>query len=346
MACCYRNQGTRHMTWSKIPVANVSSADASEKTLRQREATIKQLKEAISGGTAESVFAQDAHSLKVRSKDEKNELLKEAGCAPKTLPDDVRLAIKADLQLPWSGLRKLTRYMKGAGVPIESEHRMRDKIKASLPFDLECREELLVEKSGTLKMCPVASFADLKGIILHYIHLNEDARTHEVWVKIGGDFGDESFKFCFQIANVVHPNSTDNTVPFLIFKAKDNASNLDTLLKAYHSQIKELASGKVTWKGRVVNLYLFVDYEFMCKVYGISGASGVRSCLFCLATKTDMQTADSSLQQRRTLEQLAGDNARFQEAGSILAQAKNFHNVTGRPLSRFRSIRSAFQSCT
>ena len=33
----------------------------------------------------------------------------------------------------------------------------------------------------------------------------------EIWVKIGGDKGGGSFKMSFQICNVSHPNSVENT---------------------------------------------------------------------------------------------------------------------------------------
>ncbi len=47
-----------------------------------------------------------------------------------------------------------------------------------------------------------------------------------IWVKIGGDKGGGSFKMAFQICNVLHPNSPDNTGVFCAFEAPDNRTNL------------------------------------------------------------------------------------------------------------------------
>ena len=48
----------------------------------------------------------------------------------------------------------------------------------------------------------------------------------QIWVKIGGDHGGNSFKLCLQIANVKSPNSRDNTFIITMFNGKDTAENL------------------------------------------------------------------------------------------------------------------------
>lgn len=83
----------------------------------------------------------------------------------------------------------------------------------------------MINKSGAVCLCPVAAFSNLKGLIFHYLDLNESAGMldwrdgaipdSEVWVKLGGDHGGQSFKFCFQIVNVSHPNALQNTILFL-----------------------------------------------------------------------------------------------------------------------------------
>ena len=42
----------------------------------------------------------------------------------------------------------------------------------------------------------------------------------ELWIKIGGDTGGESFKKNFQIVNVKSPHSPQNTCVFAIFEAR------------------------------------------------------------------------------------------------------------------------------
>ena len=44
----------------------------------------------------------------------------------------------------------------------------------------------------------------------------------EIWVKVGGDHGGESFKLMLQIANTSMPNSKNNTFLLLTIDAKDS----------------------------------------------------------------------------------------------------------------------------
>ena len=64
--------------------------------------------------------------------------------------------------------------------------------------------------------------------------------SEEIWLKIGGDKGGGSFKMSLQIANVLHPNSTLNTVVFCAFEASDTTSNLHIALDRYTQQVKDL----------------------------------------------------------------------------------------------------------
>ena len=72
-------------------------------------------------------------------------------------------------------------------------------------------------------------------------------KDNEIHVKIGGDHGGGSFKLSYQIANVSHPNSTDNTVVFSIFEAKDYRSNIKIGLTRFREQINALQTMKWRW---------------------------------------------------------------------------------------------------
>ena len=65
-------------------------------------------------------------------------------------------------------------------------------------------------------------------------------------MKIGGDPGGGSLKMSYQIANVQNSNSTDNTIVFSIFEAKDYPSNINIGLTRFREQVKALQS--MTWK--------------------------------------------------------------------------------------------------
>ena len=69
-------------------------------------------------------------------------------------------------------------------------------------------------------------------------------KDNEIRVKIGGDHGGSSFKLSYQISNVSHPNSTDNTVVFSIFEAKDYRNNVKIGLTRFQEQINALQTMK------------------------------------------------------------------------------------------------------
>lgn len=59
----------------------------------------------------------------------------------------------------------------------------------------------------------------------------------EVHIKIGGDHGGRSFKACYEICNILHPNSKNNTVIFSLFEAKDYRTNLRAGLTKFKNQV-------------------------------------------------------------------------------------------------------------
>ena len=115
----------------------------------------------------------------------------------------------------------------------------------------------------------------------------------EYWIKLGGDKGRGSFKFNIQVVNAVHPNSIKNTALLSVFMADDSTINLHTALDMYREHVKEVQgmrvglvckrftrvpiSTTITCSSRKVRLFLAGDYEFLCKLYGLSGASGMHN---------------------------------------------------------------------
>jgi hypothetical protein len=49
---------------------------------------------------------------------------------------------------------------------------------------------------------------------------------NEVWLKLGGDKREGTFKAKFQIVNVAAPNSVQNTCVFCCFAADDSITNI------------------------------------------------------------------------------------------------------------------------
>ena len=102
-------------------------------------------------------------------------------------------------------------------------------------------------------------------------------------------------KMNFQIANCLHPNSPINTVVFAAFEVPDSKSNLHVAMDRYKSEVEALKT--LTWRyshicnnikkcntkltilnsvGKEFSIRVFLsgDYEFLCHMYGLSGASG------------------------------------------------------------------------
>eukprot|EP00117_Sycon_ciliatum_P046983 scpid49621/ scgid33600/ len=298
--------GGQPITWVRQTSARVSSASVSERTLRRRRAELERAREAVCGGK-EGSFAQQVHETHTLPSAERDSLLKSAGVFPPSSTESgVGLAIKADLNLPWAGLRKLQRWLKLFRVPIESEGSMRKRLDEDLPFDILAEELPLQARSGEVVMSPVVRFDSLVRVVLHYLDMYESVGQltwrdgaipdDEVWVKVGGDHGGKSFKMMFQIANLDHPNSLHNTIPFLVFTGKDLNSNLETTFNLFENQFQEL--GATVWKDKKTRLVLFGDYEFLSLSYGLSGPAGEHSCIYCRASKADMQLPHAPFAER------------------------------------------------
>ncbi|XP_067667443.1 uncharacterized protein [Haliotis asinina] len=173
------------------------------------------------------------------------------------------------------------------------------------------------------------NYHDSGQLTWHSQHIPED----EIWLKIGGDHGGGSLKLSLQIANLSRPNSKHNTVIFNIFEAKDTRKNLEIALSPYCEQFKQL-NGQ-TWHGKHLRIFLFGDYDFLSKVYGISGAAAKFPCLWCHASKFQIQKDPESREyvEGRTLKTLKRDHRQFVEKGQgKIENAGAYHNAIHQPL--------------
>ena len=325
-------------TYTRITVADISSADASRKTTDRRSGEMKNIAWSVCGGD-EGATAQEVAGLQRMSKKEQDKLLIEAGIGAKTPEAGTALAIKADLNLPWLKLRKLRRWLKGFNVHLQSEQGIRQFIATKLPA-YTAEKIPMVNGQGEVQLTNCVYFLDLVAIVMHYLDWydakglltwHEGATPDDqIWVKIGGDHGGGMFKFCLQIANVTHPNSITRTIPIIVFSEKDSPANLETAMGRYRQQVTNLLTEQ-TWHGKSFDVFLFGDYEYQTNMFGLSGARGQRPCLHCLLTRKDIgQPKDQRPAANtvpRNLGQLAHDLEQFQAAGSVHQNAKLSNNV-------------------
>ena len=74
---------------------------------------------------------------------------------------------------------------------------------------------------------------------------NGKIQKDKLFVKIGGDHGQGSMKFEFQLANVIKPNSSKKTVVFAIYEGKGTRNNLQTVLQHHADSLRELTALKL-----------------------------------------------------------------------------------------------------
>ena len=131
-----------------------------------------------------------------------------------------------------------------------------------------------------------------------------------------------------QIGNLKNANSKHNTCLLILAECKDTPDNLRRLLDPYRDQIEQMKTR--TWRDKHFRLFLFGDYDCLVKPYGQSGAQGVHPCLYCTASKSQIQTPkrfnEGNITQR-TLLQMQADYKKFRRTGKKKQKAKMYNNV-------------------
>ena len=127
----------------------------------------------------------------------------------------------------------------------------------------------------------------------------------------GGDHGKNSLKFTLQIANIERPNARQNTVVIAIAAVRDSHENIVRFLKGgLEDELTALQSH--SWRDKTIKVFLNGDYDFLCKIYGLSGPQGTYTCLWCLMPRRDMHK-HSDMCQLRSLHSLLADNKTFMD---------------------------------
>eukprot|EP00117_Sycon_ciliatum_P000806 scpid26705/ scgid6721/ E3 ubiquitin-protein ligase NRDP1; RING finger protein 41 len=325
----------RPQTWKRVTKGEKEASDVTTRTLERRGSELKSLATTVASSSG-SAQEQLQHDLKVMAKSDRDSLLTDAGLL--CTGEVSALALKADLHLTWYALRKLRVWLTEFGIFLQSERLMRADIRSELPFEFLAEKVPMTDKAGNITLCAMVAILDLVGLVTHYLSAMHEAGQltwHDgavpkdtIIVKIGGDHGGKSFKMAFQIANHVHPNALENTVPFLLFAAKDSPANMATALQPFQAQIRELST--MTFMSYKVKVVLFGDYEFQTHNYGLSGSSGVFPCLHCHTAKRDFQQSPAARTQPvlpRTLTTLAQNHKEFLESGGVASNAKKYFNA-------------------
>ena len=196
---------------------------------------------------------------------------------------------------------------------------------------------ILKGRNSLIELRPWCYIFNLVGYVLRHLDTLKSLNKlfqhsfipdDEIHLKIGGDHGGGSFKMSFQVGNVLNPNKPENTVIFSTQKPRIKK----LILHCAWNDLKLTEQfNKIKWQNKKFRIFLFRDYEFLCSMYGLSGASGRYPCLWCHIPSSALavyKEERENMYPPRTLETLTDNLNLFQVTfNHDLKQAKNAYNV-------------------
>jgi len=249
--------------------------------------------------------------------------------------------MKEATDLTWCGLRELKRHLKQTGLSMPNEHKLRE-VSQSLTGDHIVTQMVdFVDAEGHTQSEAFGRVACISDFVTNMLEAHKQQNTltwhnssipqNEIWVKFGGDHGKDSLKFTMQIANINKPNSKHNTFVVAMAKVKDSYENLRICMSILQQQLEELS--RLEWDGKKIVLFLFGDYDFLVKLYGLSGAQGTYPCLWCLTPKSDMKSMLKNDHSLRSLANIKRSHRRFMKYGyGLKKNVKRYHNCLHHPM--------------
>ncbi|XP_072032273.1 uncharacterized protein [Amphiura filiformis] len=275
--------------------------------------------------------------------------------------------LKVLLKLPMKKLRDLRRFLSNHNIKLfPSEHPIYNELKARQSISSE------IVEIGILKLQEVANGPATKGIAFARVKnlreyltevVNKQAKlgninvhesfNDEIWLKVGGDKGGSSTKLVGQFANQKDGCSADATNILGMFNATDTYDNLSEVFGLYHSQIADLMDIKtiiVNGIEKRLRIFLYGDYEFLCKYMGHMGPASSFPCLWCNVTLQELRkntdgephcprlknsrwANNANWARPKTREQYVQDYADMQAAaGGRTITGHMFHSISKKPL--------------
>ncbi len=339
--------------FQRISKPRKSTEQLSTPQKRRRSRQLGICRKKISGGGDKS--REEQHAAELRALDTKTRIriCSKAGIRHKTVASKkLFLAMKTHANLTWSQMAKQKRMLKSIGVEFTSEKAARSEQMSVIGDHLVGQLVNMYIKddknpnsvSGKLSVgVPLVQVRSLSCFVQDLLQKYSECEmltwdtngipNDELWIKIGGDHGGGSFKICLQVLNTHSPNSPANTIVVLAFSARDYVSNIQIALQPFAEDIKTLK--RMIWNEKQIRVFLFGDYEFLCKLYGLSGACGSHCCLWCLITPRDMQICPEERDRitQRKLSSLKFHHAQFVKEGKgKKAKAAQYYNAIRAPI--------------
>jgi len=335
--------GGQPIVLKKTVKARKASRVVSSPVRKRRNIIMEKVRLDLSGGTTADEAMQQGYEIRKAKKQKKQVLLEEAGYKKTAfISSKDALALRTSVGLSYSQTRKLHRFVKKRGVKIESERKQREVQQDIQAAEFDVKTETLTDAQGKTTKTSVVHIKNLPDFIYKTLDKYDDNKEltwhdngipeDEIWIKLGGDHGGGTFKLMLQVGNVKHPNSKFNTFLIAIVNTKDSADNLKKIIRdPFKKQIDELQQAE--WKGKKIRVFLFGDYDFLLKMFGISGAQSTHPCLWCKATSQQLQhPRQVQTNCPRTVANIKRDYGKYQRHGKQKKKAKMCNNVTSRPI--------------
>ncbi|GFN74207.1 hypothetical protein PoB_000071300 [Plakobranchus ocellatus] len=242
--------------------------------------------------------------------------------------------------MSWRQGRKHGALLKKVGVLLENEKSVRNLTREIVSNFVDVGKKKFIGEDGNEFEETYARVAGLEKFVDTLLDLynktnmltwhNNTIPENEIWVQFGGDHGKSSLKCTLQIANLDKPNSQHNTVVVAMASVRDTHTNLVRFLDGgLGDELSALQSH--VWQGKKIKVFLNGDYDFLCKVYGLSGPQGTYPCLWCLMPRQTMHKEENPSQER-TLGSLSSDHHRFPSDDSNKREVAKYNNSLHQPL--------------
>ena len=304
---------------------------------------MKNIWNVVAGPSTSASDTQLSQEIKSIPTSRRNDLLKRANLKSKVnLSGKETLTLMETLGLSWRQMRASRKLLKRSSVHFENEDSIRALGREITSHYIEVENRLFLENTVE----KYVEYGRVKGLSKFTVDLLDKYEENgmltwhkntipddQIWLKIGGDHGKHSFKMTLQVANLEKPNAQQNTFVIALSSIRDSHENIERFLNGgLGDEIAALSS--LTWRNKKIVVFDNGDYEYLCKIYGLSRPQGTYPCLWCLATiKQIRENTVSPTPKHRNLQSLHTNHKAFVANGGIKKSVSQHNNCLHAPLS-------------
>ncbi|GFO02792.1 amine oxidase [Plakobranchus ocellatus] len=267
----------------KITMPRKGSSTVKSPLKCKREKHLENFRLKMSGSLEADTLKQKASEFKSLNKTAKAKITSLLGLRRGKFTVAETRAMKEAMNMTYQ-MRLQSKFLKTIGSNLPNEHAVRRLHKQITAGDIAVKIKTFQNKKMKQEYdLEVAYIRDILQFVTKKLEEHDkggelnwhDGKIpqNEVWIKIGGDHGKNSFKVALSIFNLSKPNAKQNTHLIVMAKVPDTMHNMQIMLDDLKPQIESLQS--FTWRGKAMKVFIFGDYWFLCKLYGLSGPSSM-----------------------------------------------------------------------